>query len=381
MPRTKKVDKQDSTDKVINKEIKSRINIIKAALGESGLTIVDAEREAKTPRISMGILGLDEATSGGLMEGKVAEFFGEEQSGKSLTALLAIAEAQRQGKYCVYFDVEYGFDSEWAHKLGVNTDPGYFAIPDIAVDDTVSSEDTEILTAEKVFDSICKLAKTKAVGLIVVDSIAAMIPAEEYEGEIEDQKYASLAKVVKKGLSRAIPLLAKSGTSLILINQVRDDIGSYVKSVHTPGGRALRHLVSTKIMFKKGGVANQLKDGDTVNGVDILCKVTKHRGGPNFRSATFRLWYDKGFDSEFDLVTYLISKGKITQEGSVYTFGDTKVRGLDSLIGLLKDDNVFYEKTFAAAKEIILNANSMAIVEAERIEQALADTEEKEIKE
>jgi len=370
MAKKKDVKERSASDNVVSKDVRDRKAKIASILGDSGMTMLDIKNEAKTPRISTGILGLDEATSGGLMEGKVTEFFGEEQSGKSLASLLAIAEAQRQGKYCVFFDVEYGFDQEWAHKLGVNTDPEYFAIPDIKVDETKEDEIIQIMTAEKIFDSICKLAQSRAVGLIVVDSIAAMIPAEEYEGEIEDQKYAALAKVIKKGIGRAVPLLAKSGTSLIIINQVRDTIGAYIKSVHTPGGRTLKHLLSTRIMFSKAGSGDQIKEDESVKGINVRCKVIKHRGGPNFRPAEFRLWYETGFDKEYDLLSYLISKGQIVREGAMYRFGDKSFRGEDAILKALKEDVSLFTSAQEIAKTFVSRAKSAAIAKEEEVKLA-----------
>ena len=221
------------------------------------------------------------------------------------------------------------------------------------------------MTAEKIFDSICKLAESKSVGLIVVDSIAAMIPAEEYEGEIEDQKYAALAKVIKKGIGRAVPLCARTGTTLIIINQVRDTIGSYIKSVHTPGGRMLKHLLSTRIMFKKGASDDSMKKDDQVNGVNIGCKVHKHRGGPNFREATFKLWYNTGFDKEYDMYSYLVSKGAIKVEGAMQRFEDENVRGMQAFVNKIKNEPAFAARVSNVAKSFIVDANKKAVAEAE----------------
>lgn len=352
---------QSKIDQTISLDLKKKMEAANQKLTKiiqkENLPIIDdgseGSQDLSIPLFSTGILSLDRALSGGLPVGRITELYGEEGSGKSLISLMAIAETQRNGGRCLLFDAESAYDPVWASKLGVNT-------KELMVSDSNIAED--------VFKIIQVYAEEKLVNLVVIDSIASLTTLDIMNGELGAPKYASLAGV----LSRILPVLLikflkRNNVSLIIVNQVRDTIGSYVPMLRTPGGRNLKHLYHTRIKVFKAGSSKLLKDGDTVTGVEIETQITKHRGGANYTSANFRIDYNNGFDYIYDLVNFLILTNQITRSGSFYTYADKKYQGLESLMDVFRKDRNIYESALKLAKEILKSDASKNIILQENI--------------
>ena len=302
-PKTGSKPPQDGIDKTVNDDVRAVLQNLNKEFKkkyEIGSPDFGDEVDLSVELYSTGILSLDEALSGGLPQGRITEFFGEQQSGKSLIAQICVADRQRQGKTCVWFDIEQSFSAEWATQLGVD-------VPALVYSSNVM--------AEEVFDMISSYASTGKVDLIVVDSLAALMSQQELEAEMGARQYSPLAGVLSRVLKKVNPILSKTGTSLLLINQVREDMGAMVPTWTTPGGQALKHFCSTRVHVKKPPASKQLKQDKDVLGLDISVKVAKHRGGPNFREAQFRLWYEFGVDKLFDLVQVMLKMGGLFSQG------------------------------------------------------------------
>jgi|GEM_PF-2278061 len=336
-------------NKVVNEDIRKKMEEANARLSKiiqkENLPIIDdgseGPQDLTIPLYSTGILSLDKALSGGLPMGRITELYGEEGSGKSLISLMTIAEMQKNGGKCLLFDAESSYDPIWATKLGVDTE-------------SLMVSDANIV--EDVFKIIQTYAEEKLIDLVVIDSIASLTTMDVMNSELGAPKYASLAAV----LSRVLPVLLiktfkRNNVSVIIVNQVRDAIGSYVPALRTPGGRNLKHLYHTRIKVFKAGSSKLLKEGDVVRGVEIETQITKHRGGSNLTCANFRIDYNNGFDYIYDLVNFLLSTGQITRSGSFYTYAGQKYQGLETLMDAFRNDKIAYESGVKFAKELLKN--------------------------
>jgi recombination protein RecA len=319
----KPVKEPDGIDKSVGGDVRSVLSALQKDFKKKYTTGIPAfgdEVDLSIQLYSSGILALDSALTGGLPVGRITEFYGEQQSGKSLIAMLTVAETQRKGGQCVWFDVEQALNPDWAAQLGVDVD-NLIICPNVVV--------------EEIFDMIKSYASTGKVALIVLDSVAAMMSKAESEADMDNRIYSPVAGALSRVLKQVNPVLSSSNTSLLLINQVREDMNSMYPGFVTPGGMALKHFASTRVHIKKPPASKQLKVEDQVEGLDIDVKVVKHRGGANFQEAHFRLWYKYGIDRDYDLMQTLLSyggRGGMTQSGPSYILGDKKWFGQNALI-------------------------------------------------
>lgn len=285
----------------------------------------------QAPRVSTGSFSLDIATGGGFPYGSIIEFYGEESTGKSLLALKCIRESQLQGFNCVYIDLEGSITEEWAVKVGVNPDMLYIARPK---------------TAEDALDLMNDLASSGEVGIIVVDSIAALVPVVETESSLKDQQMGVAARLMSKSLRNLTSTLQPSGElnnkdsynpcSVILINQTREKIGVlYGNPLTTPGGKAAKFYSSIRVHLKRGEVYRD--DKKEINGQQIKFQTTKNKTYKPFQVGALSFYYDGHIDNEEAVVQYavvydLIEKGG----GGNYTFGEDKFKGINRLVEHLK---------------------------------------------
>ena len=328
-PKKKKVIKEtDSVDNAVKGDLKARIAAINANLAKTMDIVPSLQNEDRELTIvPTGVKTLDQALTGGWTGGRVVELFGEEQSGKTLISLLTIAEAQRHGKVCMLVDAEQGYVPKWGAKLGVDNEKLILLKHNVV---------------EPIFQTIDAYVRDGLVDIVVIDSIANLASNSMIEGEMGKAQYSPVALAMSRLLPLTLPTLAAHDVTLILINQVRDEIGAYVKSLKTPGGRAIRHAASTRVRVFKSGSSKLIRQADTVTGVEIMCEVKKHRGGANFRTAEFRIDYEKGFDTEYDLATSMLDKGIITRAGAFYTVIKTgkKFQGFENLLDAMRNDTV-----------------------------------------
>lgn len=245
---------------------------------------------------------------GGLPRGRMIEIFGQESSGKSTMALFFAATVQRAGGKCVWIDAEFAFSNDHASKIGVK------------VEDLIISQPE---TGEEALEIIDKMASTGEIDLIVVDSVAAMVPEKELQGEITDLQMALQARMMSKGLRMIAGNLSKTKTAVIFINQVRDKVGIiFGRKNTTPGGKALKFFSSVRIEVKKG--KNIIENDEVVGNWIKMCGIKNKVGFP-FREAEFELYYLSGIDVEAVAFDEAVKNNVITKTGNTYNFGDIKL--------------------------------------------------------
>ena len=245
---------------------------------------------------------------GGVPRGRIMEIYGPESSGKTTVALHIIAEAQKQGGVAAFIDAEHALDAVYAKNLGVNTDELYISQPD---------------TGEQALDICESLVRSSAVDVIVVDSVAALTPKAEIEGDMGDSHVGLLARLMSQALRKLTAITSRSKTCVIFINQLREKVGvMFGNPETTPGGRALKYFASLRLDIRK---ADSLKDGDGIIGNRTKCKVVKNKVAPPFRVAEFDIIYGKGISQEGCLIDLGVEFGVLKKSGAWFSYKDDKV--------------------------------------------------------
>jgi recombination protein RecA len=260
--------------------------------------------------ISTGSIGLDVALGvGGIPEGRVIEIYGPESSGKTTLTLHMIAEAQKLGGVCAFIDVENAIDFRYAQAIGVDTANLYFSQPQCA---------------EEALDIVETLVRTNAFSLIVVDSVAALVPRVELEGEMSDQQMGVQARLMAKALRKLIGILNKSGTTLVFINQLRDKIGgmSYGSNDVTTGGKSLKFYASVRLDIRR--IAT-LKNGESQIGNRVKVKVAKNKVAPPFAVTEFDIIFGEGISKMGEIVDYGVKFDIIDKSGAWFSYNDSKL--------------------------------------------------------
>jgi recombination protein RecA len=289
------------------------------------------------PAVPTGALSLDMILGiGGLPLGRVVEIYGPESSGKSTISLSVVAEAQKMGLKCAYIDAEHALDPTYMSALGVNLDDLLLAQPDYG---------------EQALEIADKLIRTGEIGVIVIDSVAALVPKAELEGDMEANQMGLQARMMAKGLRKIVGLANEHKTLVIFINQLRMKIGiMFGNPETTPGGRALPYASSVRIDIRK---KEDLKDksGESI-GIKVKAKVIKNKMAPPLKVTEFDIYYGKGVDNFGCLLDVAMSKGFFTQRGAwVYYEGESFSQGRDNAIEKLKQD----EELVAKIQEQIKN--------------------------
>jgi recombination protein RecA len=296
-------------DPTQERELKNALLQIEKQLGKGAIVKLGESSVADVPGISTGALSLDIALGGrGLPRGRIIEVFGPESSGKTTVALHAIANAQKQGGVAAFIDVEHALDPSWARKLGVDLEGLLVSQPS---------------NAEEALQIAQMLVKSNAVDIIVVDSVAALVPRAELEGEIGDQHVGLQARLMSQTMRMLNPLISKTKTCMIFINQIRMKIGVMFGSPETTsGGQALKFYSSVRLDVRK---ITSVKDGDETVGSRVKVKVVKNKVAPPFRQAEFDLMYDRGISREGDLLDMAIEDKVIDKSGAWINYGDMRL--------------------------------------------------------
>lgn len=303
--------------------IKDTLNSIKAKFGEESIMKLGETPKVDINVIPTGSLGLDAALGvGGLPRGRIIEIFGPESSGKTTLALSVIAEAQKTGGICAFIDAEHALDPEYAKRLGVLLDELLISQPD---------------TGEQALEITESLVRSGKIDVIVIDSVAALTPKDEIEGDMGAHHVGKQARLMAQALRKLTAITAKSKTMIIFINQIRMQIGvMFGNPETTPGGKALKFYTSVRLDIRR---IAQIKKGEEVMGGRVRVKVVKNKVAAPFKQTEFDLMYNEGISKEGELIALGESFGIMTKSGTSYDYEGVKLgRGYDATRQFLREN-------------------------------------------
>ncbi len=292
------------------KALELAISQIEKRFGKgSVMKLGEATTMSSVRAIPSGSLSLDLALGvGGLPKGRITEIFGPEAAGKTTLGQHIIAEAQKRGGMAAYIDVEHALDPTYATNCGVNVDDLYISQPD---------------TGEQALEIAEAFVRSGAIDVMVIDSVAALVPQAEIEGEMGDAHVGLQARLMSQALRKLAAAIGKSGTAVVFINQLREKVGVIFGNPEvTPGGRALKFYSSVRIDLRR---TETIKEGNTAIGSRIKAKVVKNKVAPPFRSAEFDIMFDHGISKEGNLIDLGVELGLVKKTGAFFSYGDTRL--------------------------------------------------------
>ncbi|MGC6450733.1 MAG: recombinase RecA [Pirellulaceae bacterium] len=325
-----------------NAHLKTTLQQIEKQFGEGSIMPLGTDQRHKIEGIATGSLSLDMALGGqGVPRGRIIEIYGPESSGKTTLALHIAAQAQKADGIAAIIDAEHAFDPSWGKKLGVELDTLLVSQPN---------------NGEEAMQITEMLVKSNAVDVIIIDSVAALVPRKELEGEIGDSHVGLQARLMSQAMRKLTGAIAKSKTVVIFINQIREKIGVMFGSPETtPGGRALKFYSSCRIDVRR---IAQLKDGDQVVGQRVRTKIVKNKVAPPFRIAEFDMMHTHGISYEGDLLDLGVKHGVLTRSGSWFKYGDVYLgQGKEKARTFLTENKDVAEEL----KPLILAAGGMGL--------------------
>jgi recombination protein RecA len=352
-------DKDKDTGTKDNKDLKNALAAIEKEFGKGSIMSLGDMSALDVEGISTGSLGLDIALGGkGLPRGRIIEAFGAEASGKTTIALHTVAQAQKAGGVVAYIDAEHALDPTWAKRIGVDLDnllvsqPGY---------------------GEEALRIAEMLIKSNAVDLIVIDSVAALVPKNEISdgNEIGDIKVGLQARLMSQALRILNPMVNKSRTCLMFINQIRQKIGvMYGDPNTTPGGLALKFYASVRMEVKR---VTHVKDGDEIVGSETRVRVVKNKVAPPFRNAEFNIMNDRGIDFEGEVLSMGVEDELLEKSGAYFSYkGERFAQGEKKALEYMREHTAIRDELAAA----ILEKRSPKVVDAAALEATAAEEEE-----
>lgn len=332
---------QPSSDKL--KALQLAMEKIEKDHGKGTIMKMGDSKVEEIPVISTGSIGLDLALGvGGYPRGRVIEIFGPESSGKTTLAIHAIAEAQRNGGIAAIIDAEHAFDRFYAEKLGVDVNNLLISQPD---------------NGEQALEIADQLIRSSALDIVVIDSVAALTPKAEIEGDMGDSKMGLQARLMSQALRKLTGTINKTNTTCIFINQLREKIGvMFGNPETTTGGNALKFYASVRLDIRKTG---QLKDGENVIGNQTRVKIVKNKVAPPFRKAEFDIMFGEGISKIGELIDMGVEFGIIKKSGSWFSYGETKLaQGRDATKDLLRDNPELADEIEIKVREAAKKANA-----------------------
>src|SRR5687767_2499452 len=326
----------NSTEK--QKALKLTIDKIEKDFGKGSVMMMNEKSNVEMEIVSTGSIGLDVALGiGGLPRGRVVEIYGPEASGKTTIAIHVIAEAQKRGGMCAIIDAEHAFDSSYAQKLGVDVDNLLISQPDYG---------------EQALEIADRLILSGALDVVVIDSVAALVPKSELEGEMGDSKMGLHARLMSQALRKLTATISKTNTICIFINQLREKIGvMFGNPETTTGGNALKFYASVRLDIRR---MTQIKDGEEAVGNHVKVKVVKNKVAPPFRNAEFDIIFGEGISKVGEILDMGVEMGIVQKSGSWFSYnGDKLGQGREGVKGLLQDNPQLADEIEAKIREKI----------------------------
>ncbi len=323
------------------KVLKLALDKIEKDYGKGSVMMLGDKQQDKIDVISTGSLGLDVALGvGGFPRGRIIEIYGPESSGKTTIAIHTIAEAQKKGGICAIIDAEHAFDANYARKLGVDVDNLIISQPDYG---------------EQALEIADRLISSGAVDVVVIDSVAALVPKGELEGEMGDSKMGLQARLMSQALRKLTATINRTGCCCIFINQLREKIGvMFGNPETTTGGNALKFYASVRLDIRR---ISQIKDGDVASGNRTRVKVVKNKVSPPFRQVEFDIIFGEGISKVGEIIDMGVELGVLNKSGSWFSYGDGKIgQGRDSVKTFLHDNPEMMEEIENKIREMLQQA-------------------------
>jgi recombination protein RecA len=352
--------KEKKEEKKTDSKIEDALREIKNKFGDDSIMMLGEKPKVNVDAISTGSIGLDTALGvGGMPRGRIIEIFGPESSGKTTLSLHVVAEAQKKGGICAFIDAEHAMDPEYAKRIGVNINELLISQPD---------------NGEQALEIVDSLVRSGKIDVIVIDSVAALTPKDEIEGDMGAHHVGKQARLMSQALRKLTAIVAKSKTVVIFLNQIRMQIGvMFGNPETTPGGKALKFYTSVRIDIRR---IAQIKKGEEVMGGRIRVKVVKNKVAAPFKQTEFDLMYNEGISRAGEIIALGEKLKIIEKSGSSYSYGEVKLgRGYDATRQFLKENKKTADEILKKIQKG-LEDNGGSVIKTKEVEEDESSKEE-----